>query len=347
MEQARPSTVTTRGPYGNISALMSQTPSRTVALALVFGLGCNPALTPPRFAPPPPRFAPPPSSAVDGAAVIVAALPDAVDPVDAVDPTADVTPAEVQAVLDAWMRAQNTGDLAAYDRLYAARFTGVRRSGPRERRFDREGWMADRREMFHAAMQVAVRDVTVRAAPDLATVRFTQDFTRERFHDSGPKELLLVRVGGALVIAREEMLGSRLGDPSTTPAEPPAGALMHVLDHGGVRWVALARAPDDGTWTQGRPTVVARDERVVVTRMSLSEGVVPTALRSLQEQAVRAWAPDGTACEARLGDLAVLGRVDVHFGTEARWRGEIDGVAVEVRVNPPLERPVGIGDEQG
>ena len=33
--------------------------------------------------------------------------------------------------------------------------------------------------------------------------------------------------------------------------------------------------------------------------------------------------------------------------TEARWRGEIDGVAVEVRVNPPLERPVGIGDEQG
>lgn len=294
----------------------------TTALALALALGCR-ATTPaaPVTAPPTPPVAP----------AAAPAEPAAVEPAAAEPAAAEPTPAEVQGLLDAWLRAQNTGDLAAYERLYAPRFTGVRRSGPRERRFDRAGWMADRQAMFRAAMVVAAQDVAVRTGPGVATVRFTQDFTQERFHDSGPKEMVLVRAGGALAIAREEMLASRLGGPGATPAAPPAGSLLHVLSHGGARWVALAPAPDDGSWSRGRPALVDRGEQTVVARAEPSEAV-PQALRDLRGQPVRAWQADGTSCEARLGELAVLARVDVHFATEQRWNGERDDGARGPRV---------------
>ena len=39
--------------------------------------------------------------------------------------------ADARAVVQRWLEAQNQGDFAAYEKLYAPRFTGVRRSGPR------------------------------------------------------------------------------------------------------------------------------------------------------------------------------------------------------------------------
>src|SRR5262249_27020631 len=60
---------------------------------------------------------------------------------------ADLSP-EVRALVDAWLAAQNRGDFAAYEKLYAQKFTGVRRSGTRTVSLDRAGWMRDRKRMF-------------------------------------------------------------------------------------------------------------------------------------------------------------------------------------------------------
>jgi len=46
---------------------------------------------------------------------------------------------EAHAFVEAWQDAQNHGDFPAYQATYAARFTGIRRSGPREVRLDRAG----------------------------------------------------------------------------------------------------------------------------------------------------------------------------------------------------------------
>lgn len=282
------------------------------ALAMLLALGCSASRPAPAPAPSPVAAIAPPSP------VAVAPTPEAPAP----SPVAELAAGEAQAVLDAWLRAQNTNDLAGYERLYAPRFTGVRRSGPRVRRFDRAGWMTDRRAMFQAAMQVSARDVAIVTGPEVATVRFTQDFTQGRFHDTGPKELVLVRAGGALSIVREEMLESRLGGGAQAPAEPPTGALMHVLSPGHERWIVLARASDDGSWSRGEPVLVDRDAQQVATRRDIDPGAVPQSLRELRGQAVRVFSGDGSACDARLGELAVLGRIDVHFGTEQRWSGE-------------------------
>lgn len=286
------------------------------AVALSLALGCSSPQQPP--APTAPSPTPPSTVAAAAPDAAVAAEPVAPPPAPVVElPTSDA-----QALLDAWLRAQNGGDFAAYERLYAPRFTGVRRSGPRVRRFDRAGWMTDRRTMFNASMQVAARDVAITSGTGTATVRFMQDFTQGRFHDTGPKEVVLVRAGASLAIAREEMLASTLGNAAQTPAAPAPGALMHVVSHGGSRWLVLANAPDDGSWSRGTPTLVERNDAVVVTRAEVNTDAVPAALRALAGQAVSAYSAAGAACSARAGELAVLGRVDVHFGTEQRWNGQ-------------------------
>jgi hypothetical protein len=60
-------------------------------------------------------------------------------PVARADTAADMSP-DVKTLLDAWLKAQNDGDFNAYEKLYAQRFTGIRRSGPRTVKMDRAGW---------------------------------------------------------------------------------------------------------------------------------------------------------------------------------------------------------------
>jgi hypothetical protein len=86
----------------------------------------------------------------------------------------------------AWVDAQNRGDLARYQALYAARFFGVRRSGPRVVRLDRAGWMKDRARMFQRPMTVIIDHLTMLATGErTAIARFTQDWSSGSYHDTG------------------------------------------------------------------------------------------------------------------------------------------------------------------
>lgn len=128
-------------------------------------------------------------------------------------PAAPPAPAgekQATAFLDTWAAAQNKGDAAAYEALYATAFEGVRRSGKKATTFDRAGWIADRKKMFAKPMQVAVEKPVVTASGDKTVVRFTQTWASGSYRDTGTKELVLVNENGALRIAREEMLTSKV-----------------------------------------------------------------------------------------------------------------------------------------
>jgi hypothetical protein len=71
------------------------------------------------------------------------------------EPIAD---SEAAALIDAWLGVQNQGDLAAYEALYARRFTGIKRAGARTRQYDRDGWVKDRGRMFRRKMTVTADD---------------------------------------------------------------------------------------------------------------------------------------------------------------------------------------------
>jgi hypothetical protein len=107
-------------------------------------------------------------------------------------PVAKLAKADVEAVLAAWLAAQTSGTYDAYAQLYADKFEGVRRSGPRVRRFDRAGWLADRKRMFAKPMTVSTSAPAISMAGAMATVDVVQTFAQGTFKDVGPKRLIVV-----------------------------------------------------------------------------------------------------------------------------------------------------------
>jgi ketosteroid isomerase-like protein len=132
--------------------------------------------------------------------------------------------AAVRALIGRWLEAQNKGDFAAYRALYTPSFHGIRRSLGRTVVLDYQGWLRDRGRMFKKPMKVAATNVDIaHVAPASGLVRatFVQEFSSGNYADRGRKQIDVAVIGGALVIAREELLESeRL--PTTSGAGPAA-----------------------------------------------------------------------------------------------------------------------------
>ena len=127
-------------------------------------------------------------------------------PAPAVADRAPIAAADAQALLDRWLQAQNTSNLAAYSELYATDFFGTKRSGKRTKQFDRAGWLQDRKPNFSKPLTVAASEVEIKTTPDSAEIRFVQDWASSSFRDVGQKVLFLRPENGSLKITKEEML---------------------------------------------------------------------------------------------------------------------------------------------
>jgi hypothetical protein len=136
-------------------------------------------------------------------ATVVVVSPAAADP----QPAAPAEAAEARALILRWRDAQNRGDFAAYQALYAPTFTGVRRVGTKATKFDRAGWLKDRKTMFKAAMTVEATNLAVTADGVMLIVELDQLWSQGMFADLGRKRITISVTDG--LIASEEMLTSR------------------------------------------------------------------------------------------------------------------------------------------
>jgi len=221
---------------------------------------------------------------------------------------APIAEGDVRGVVDRWLAAQNAGDFAAYDKLFAARFTGIRRSGPRTVRFDRAGWMRDRGRMFKKPMTVAIGDVKIRTARSSALVTFTQTFAQGSYKDAGPKQLVVVRDAGALKIASEKMLRSLIEHPPVPADERFRFAVAGRL--------LLSEAPEE-RWAAGPPTYDGGDP--VVAERAVDVAKLPAELARWRGRRVRLATADGSRCDARVSGFRLLSRSIPHFGTRQEW----------------------------
>ena len=216
---------------------------------------------------------------------------------------------DARAVVDRWLAAQNAGDLAAYEALFASRFTGVRRSGPRTVRFDRAGWLRDRKRMFAKPMAVDVTDVSVHASGTAALVSFTQAFAQGTFRDSGPKQLVIVREAGALKIASEQMLQSRVLSSPVARDERfrwvTAGAVL------------LSSEPDE-KWATGAGNLKEGDPLIVSKAIDAAR--LPPELARWRGRRMLLFDAKGTVCEATINSFRMMSRVIPHFGTRQVWK---------------------------
>jgi hypothetical protein len=144
-------------------------------------------------------------------------------------PPADtVVQQRARGVLERWLQAQNRGDFAAYQKLYAPGFSGVRRSGDKVVALDRAGWMSDRARMFKKKMRVRADDVRTSQNVQLTDVEFRQTWSSANYRDVGRKRITIVDEGAGPLIVHEEMLESAKS-VKVKPLEDAEVALLHCL----------------------------------------------------------------------------------------------------------------------
>ncbi len=188
--------------------------------------------------------------------------------------------AEVEAFVTRWLATQNAGDFAAYQALYGERFHGVRRSGKQVRRFDRAGWMKDRAAMFKRPMTVAAAEIMAYAQGDRRQVFFTQTWAQGSYQDVGTKSMVLTGTGAALRVVYEELLASKIQQPT------PAAALAAITDTAfgfdratSVETMKLARVEQQEVILGVTPREVAWvDAQVIDTTKEPSSGGIAAAI---------------------------------------------------------------------
>jgi hypothetical protein len=218
--------------------------------------------------------------------------------------------AAAKGLVERWLAAQNTQDFAAYQALYAKKFDGIKRAGARTRTFNRKSWLADRQRMFAKPMTVSADQITVQATLAMARVRFNQSFTLGRFHDEGPKELLLVLEAGRPVIAREEMLSSALGQ------QPPRDDGILFVVPGGV----LLPLGADTSWSREPPRLLPGKPGDYAATRAVDLATAPAPARAWQGRTVHF--PGG--CTATIKTLALLVRAVPPDIVTEYWSGRTD-----------------------
>jgi hypothetical protein len=235
--------------------------------------------------------------------------------------------AEARALVDAWAQAQNRGDFAAYQALYAQRFGGIRRSGARTVRLDRKGWMRDRERMFKKKMEVAVEDLEIRAQRRSARVKLTQRFAQGTYKDVGPKALLLVRENGGLRIAREEMLASQLLSKPPPAVRPEGGEFAFVED--GEVVLSTSQSTCSGKKSLGGGSGWNTEVRCDVSAKDL-----PAELAAWKRKRVVLYDANGPACEATVRGFELVGRAQVHPQIVHEW----DELSEDERADAALDQ---------
>jgi hypothetical protein len=206
---------------------------------------------------------------------------------------APLTDVELRAFLDRWVSTQNRGDFAGYAHLYAPRFHGVRRSGPRVVSLDQKGWLKDRERMFNRTMTVGVSKLQVKARGGRGELRFEQSWASGNYRDIGPKEMVVMRGSdGELVITREHLLFSQLGPTAEGPGLLARPEWILVLDG----MLVLADGDSD----------LCQQEDKLIFSCTMPTNKVPPKIASWRGQHVTVHAPGKAPCEARIDSFAVV-----------------------------------------
>jgi hypothetical protein len=113
----------------------------------------------------------------------------------------------VNALVDAWEKAQDTRNYSAYRNCYDPSFQGVKRTAAGEvSEYNFSQWMDDRRKMMSGAfMEVGVDKLQITLDGDTAEAQFDQSFKVPNYEDLGPKVMKLKMTSSGPKIIYEEL----------------------------------------------------------------------------------------------------------------------------------------------
>jgi hypothetical protein len=221
-------------------------------------------------------------------------------------------------VLDAWLRAQNQGDFAAYSALYAKRMMGIKRVGTRSTSFDREGWLKDRETMFRRPVSVSADAPKFITTPGTAIVHFKQTWQSPTFSDVGEKQLVLVPSDGQLKIVREEMLSSKRAPTAVVGLEQ--GRDFSLLKTVGSRRFAIL----EGETAEEYDTIVVDHPLFLSTSVALrplAPSLQPAKAKAANGKRFLLYSGD-SACESTALNVWILAEAYADDATYSEWVGQ-------------------------
>lgn len=194
---------------------------------------------------------------------------------------------------------------------------GIKRVGSYSKRFDRSGWLADRKPMFDAGAQVKTSGMKFVATPGAARAIFTQEFSSGTFRDAGTKQLFLVATPSGIAITKEEMLDS------TVSEQPPSADTVLAYDRDGA---VLERGFDEDK-LKGAPRLFDTDASAPIEiAYPVAPELLSAASRAWLGREVVAYTETGKSCSGKVVRFEVRLKAVPHFGMRQAWRGE-DGEA--------------------
>lgn len=257
-------------------------------------------------------------------------------------PSPAVSRERVASFVESWRAAQDTSDFEVYRALYAPAFHGVKRAKGAVSRFDRAGWLKDRRELFRLDVKVKVSDLRIFTGERSAVVTFVQDWSTPRFHDVGPKRLELVLHGDRLLITNEEMLESTPASVPAVSAPPPEElALLWPLGRG--FGVVLRQGPVE-TRGPARKVMMSKSS----SDFLLEKDVADVALRPFEAfrgRMLDLYGPKGVLCAASVTSFRAIGGFsswDADEPAEDVWRalGDAQFLVAVVEPGDPACQPL-------
>ncbi len=241
-------------------------------------------------------------------------------------PSASVAPArtaQIEALIERWRAAQNSGDFVAYEKLYANEFLGIKRVGMQTFRFDRKRWLLDRKAMLVHKPEVSIKGLRVVDLGKTVAARFEQTFASKSFRDVGTKLLVLLEEDGELKIGREEMLSSLVAAAGGVVEFPDFAFVVH---QGGRPFALLEKREREPTAPIEYVDLESALSPIV------DEQALPSARRGLAGREMVLYGEAGELCRTRVARVATLARAIPHFGQRQQWSGELG--------DPPAPRPV-------
>jgi len=103
------------------------------------------------------------------------------------------------------------------------------------------------------------------------------------------------------------------------PEELDPSIFSHVISQNGKIFVVLNYSPEE-SWGAGNPQLIS-DESPVVTRREIVDANLPGSLARRVGAPMHLFGAKGMVCHGKLGQLAMIGRVEPHFGERTRWQG--------------------------
>lgn len=236
----------------------------------------------------------------------------------------EISVSDAELTVRKWLSAQNKGDFKAYERLYADRFTGIRRSGQRTVPMNRSRWMADRAKMFVKPMRVDIDELMVVPANTLTRVTFVQTWSSRTYKDKGHKQMFLIRdSSGGIKISQEEMLDSLIDEGKKTSDLDPLDYAI-VLDG----YVVLPG--ETAGLAKGDPKFVSINPSVAVT--DVDNASLPEAAKTWLGKSVRIYGNGFQVCTGAIKKVVVLSAYIPHFGQVQRWEGKHPEEETHVKV---------------